>query len=93
MAVTIDGRKLQRELGGKYGGAPDKGDHIRFFWEIGGKKYGGVKISHGVKGALPDFVASSIAKKLNVTRAELKEVERCTFGRERLEERLAQKRA
>ena len=90
MAVTIDAGKLERKLSGVYGATAAAGDHVRFYWWIDGKKYGGAKISRGKKNKkdLPDFVASDIAKKLSVTRAELKEMERCSFGREELEKRL-----
>ena len=90
MSVTIDAGKLRRQLQGKYGGQPDKGDHLRFYWWINGKKYGGAKISHGKKKRdLPDFVASNVAAKLNVSRAELKDMETCRFGgRKELEQRL-----
>lgn len=91
MTVTIDANKLRRHISGKYKGIPDEGDHQRFFWEIDGKTYGGAKFSHGSKKAdLPDFVASSIARKLNVTRAELKKMEGCSFNPDELWNRLVQ---
>lgn len=92
MAVTIDARKLSRKLGGKYGGVLTSGDHRRFYWWIHGVKYGGAKLSHSKKRKdLPGFVASDIARKLKVSKQELKEMERCTWGtREDLERRLAQ---
>ncbi|GEM_PF-6384663 len=89
MAVTIDGNRLERHLGGKYGGYTREGDHRRFFWDIDGVEYGGAKFSHGSKNKdLPDFVASSIAKKLGVNRDELKSMERCSFSKAQLLERL-----
>ena len=91
MAVTIDAQKLKRKLGEKYGGIPVQGDHLRFYWWIGGTKYGGAKLSHGKKDkTLPHFVASDVARKLKVSRQELKEMERCSFTREELESRLVQ---
>lgn len=89
MTVTIDAQKLRRKLGGVYGGTPSQGDHLRFYWWIGGVKYGGVKLSHSKKKKdLPDFVASDTCRKLKVTRVELKEMEGCSFTRGELERRL-----
>jgi hypothetical protein len=90
MAVTIDAGKLRRQIASKYGGAEDQSDHNRYYWWVDGRKCGGAKFSHGSKKKdLPDYVASDIARKLNVSRRELKEMEICTWGtRERLEDRL-----
>lgn len=89
MAITIDSDKLHRKLGGKYGGVTKSGDHYRFFWEIEGREFGGAKISRGSKSSdLPDFVAANIARKLGVTRSELKQMEGCSFSKEELLRRL-----
>lgn len=89
MAVTIDGRKLKRKLEGKYGAYSEPRDHWRFFWHIEGKICGGAKLSHSRKARdLPDFVVSSVAHKLGVSRDELKIMEQCRFSREQLIERL-----
>lgn len=91
MAVTIDAQKLRRKLEGVYGGAPDQGDHLRFYWWIDGVKYGGVKLSHSKKKKdLPDFVASDACRKLKLSRLELKEMERCSFPRDEIKQRLVQ---
>jgi len=89
MAVTIDSGKLQGKLTGKYGAYTEAGNHMRYYWDIDGKRCGGAKVSHGSKQKdLPDFVASSIARKLGVTRQELKVMESCSFDANILLQRL-----
>lgn len=84
MAVTIDAAKLARKLEGKYQAHKKSGDHWRYYWTIDGREYGGAKLSHGKNHDLYDFVASSIARKLGITRDDLKTMEQCSFSTEAL---------
>lgn len=89
MAIRIDRKKLRRKLTGQYGGLEEGTHHTRIFWYEDGEKFGGVDIRHGSQKEIPTPDLKHLKKKLNLnSTAELKEIEECSFGKDKLIERL-----
>jgi hypothetical protein len=89
MAIRINRKKLLRKLKGEYGGYVEGTHHSRIFWEIEGEKAGGVDIRHGSSKEIPTPDLKHIKRKLNLENtAQIKEIEQCSFGKDRLIELL-----
>jgi len=89
MAIVIDKDKFRKKLINTYGGYEDNTHHNRIFWIINDVEYGGVDIRHSSKNTIPQCDYKFLKRKLNLkSTQELKDVEVCCFGKERLIERL-----
>ncbi len=89
MAPVFDASKLWRKLNTTYGGTEDRtGKHPSIIFEVQDKAPVIVRQQHSSRGDLPDHIARQTAHNLGVTVRELKQIEVCTFGRQRLHERL-----
>lgn len=66
----------------KLGAFEDRsGHHIYFYVEIDGHDYRVSKLSHSVRGELPQFVISDTIKRLRLTAHEFKELVDCYLSK------------
>ena len=92
MAIVIHGPTLWRQLTTKYGGTEDRsGDHPVVSFDVPGRAPIKVRQQHSTDGDLPKHIMSQVKRDLGLNNPrEVKQLEVCTFGKERLQQRLAE---
>lgn len=80
----MDARELRHTLRSKLGADEDRqSHHVYFFINRGGHDYRVGKLSHSMRGQIPDFVLADTARRLKLNRQELILLVDCPLDRDR----------